>query len=249
MKQPKQPDALSATLPSSTTTVVTNPELVTPTQDATSSLPAQVQPLVDKAKHFFNQLPQSVKETSGKATTSFNQLSTTQKVVGGGLLLFVGARLLTSGRKSRNKQADTLHELLHFVNDRIEGYKKAASESQDRSLQSYYQQLASQSRKFANDLNGYLTRLGDKRETGTTLKGKLYRRLMEATAAITGHDEKAILATNIHGEQWAIAAYEDALKDKTLKGAMRRAVSRQHAYSKQTYQQLKELEAEQQVAS
>jgi uncharacterized protein (TIGR02284 family) len=168
--------------------------------------------------------------------------------VGGGLLLFLGARLLTGdGKKGKgkNKQADTLHELLLFVNDRVEGYRKAATESQDPGLKSYYQQLASQSQKFANDLNGYLTRLGDQRETGTTLKGKLYRRLMEATAAVTGHDEKAILATNIHGEQWAIAAYEDALSDGTLKGPVHRAVARQHAYSKQTYQELKELESQQ----
>ena len=163
MKQPQQPDSLDATTLDSSALADTNPELATPDQGSGSSLTGQVQPILDKAKQVINQLPQSVKDVSGKATTSFNQLSTTQKVVGGGLLLFLGARLLTGGRKSRDKQADTLHELLHFVNDRIEGYKKAVAESQDQDLRSYYQQLANQSQRFANELNRYLSRLGDKR--------------------------------------------------------------------------------------
>ena len=153
--------------------------------------------------------------------------------------------LTRSGKKSKNTQADTLHELLLFVNDRVEGYKKATTESKDGQLRGYYQQLVSQSQQFADELNGHLSRLGDERETGTTLKGKLYRRLMEATAAVTGHDEKAILATNIHGEQWALAAYEDALSDDDLRGPLRQVIARQRAQSKQTYQELKRLEAQQ----
>lgn len=91
-----------------------------------------------------------------------------------------------------------------------------------------------------------MSRLGDERETGTTLKGKLYRRLMEDTAAVTGHDEKAILATNIHGEQWAIAAYEEALGDDTLRGGLpRQDIARQHTQSQHTYEELKRLEGQQ----
>ena len=250
MKQPPQSASFGTTPQDPAPAFAdTNSELFTPTPATESSLLDQVKPLLDKAKQVLNELPQSVKQARSKATTGFNQLSTTQKVVGGGLLLFLGARLLTGDRKSRNQQADTLHELLHFVNDRLEGYKKAFAESQDQEFRSYYQQLANQSRRFANELNSHLNRLGDKRETGTTLKGKLYRRLMEATAAVTGHDEKAILATNLHGEQWAIAAYEEALKSGTLKGPLRRAVSRQLTYSKQTYQELQELASQEQAAN
>lgn len=244
MNQPAQPTPAGGTAP--------KPASSTPKPAPTASTPdnSPESPLLDQAKELLNknslndlldQLPPSVKDAGTKVAAGFNKLSTTEKVVGGALLL-LGVRYLTrSGKSQKEKQADTLHELLLFVNDRVEGYKKAAAESKDAQLRGYYQQLTSQSRQFANELNGHLDRLGDERETGTTLKGKLYRRLMEATATVTGHDEKAILATNVHGEQWALAAYEDALDQDTLQGALRQAVTRQRSQSEKTLQELKRL--------
>ena len=216
-------------------------------------------PLPDKAKQALGQsgltglldkLPQSVKDRAGKATASFNRLSTTQKVIGGTLLVLL-VRRLTRGGKHHQKgpkhkhqaEASTLHELLHFVNDRVEGYKKAVEESQDPQRRGYYQQLVSQSQRFASELNDQLRRLGGGQETSTTLKGKLYRRFMAAAALFTGHDEKAVLASNIHGEQWALKAYEEALDDHTLVGPARQLVERQHAQSQKTYQELQRLAA------
>ncbi|HEX8350512.1 MAG TPA: hypothetical protein VF598_11160, partial [Hymenobacter sp.] len=64
-------------------------------------------------------------------------------------------------------------------------------------------------------------------------------------ATITGADEKAILGSNIYGEEWAIKAYQDALEDNTLTGAMRMEVERQYAQSKKTHKDLKKLQAKQ----
>ncbi|SMB98277.1 hypothetical protein SAMN00120144_1034 [Hymenobacter roseosalivarius DSM 11622] len=205
--------------------------------------------LLDQAKNWLNegsvpdllgQLPESVKKIGTKATTGYNKLSTTQKVVGGAAIALGVGYLLTKG-KSTDKKADTLQELLLFVNDRIEGYKKAVDESQDTELTSYYKQLVSQSQRFAGELNDHLRQQGGEREEGTTIKGKIYRRFMEATAAVTGHSEKTILATNIHGEMWALKAYKEALSDRTLTGALRQEVERQHTQSQQTYDKLKRL--------
>lgn len=211
--------------------------------------------LLDQAKHLFtqgnmgslaSQLPGSVRDLSDKAVTSFNKLSTTQKVVGGALLFFGVRALVGGGKKGKHrKQAATLNELLYFVNDRIEGYKKATAESQDAQLRGYYQQLTAQSQRFSKTLNDYLRQQGGERQTSTTLKGKLYRRFMEAAAVFTGHDETAILASNVHGEQWAIKAYKEALSDRTLTGALRQEVERQYAQSQRTYQELKRLTAQQ----
>lgn len=216
-------------------------------------------PRLDKAKQapgqsgltgLLDKLPQSVKDSAGKATASFNKLSTTQKVIGGTLLVLLVRRLTRGGKHQqkgpkhkRKAEASTLHELLHFVNDRVEGYKKAVEESQDSQRRGYYQQLVGQSQRFAAELNDQLRRLGGGQETSTTLKGKLYRRFMTAAAVFTGHDEETVLASNIHGEQWAIAAYEEALDDHTLVGPARQLVERQYAQSQKTYQQLKGMAA------
>ncbi len=190
--------------------------------------------------------PASLKEASDKAVSGFNKLSTTQKVVGGTLLAAALTYLVSPKKKGKAKRkAAALDELLLFVNDRIEGYKRAVAETKDGDLRGYYELLVDQSKDFAGTLNSYLTKLGDKRETGTTLKGKLYRKLMDAQAAVTGHDEKAILAANVFGERWAIRAYKKALRRKALKGEMRDAVKKQFSQSRKTYKHLKQLVAHQ----
>ncbi|GAA4393164.1 PA2169 family four-helix-bundle protein [Hymenobacter koreensis] len=200
-----------------------------------------------RVSDLLNQLPQSFKDTGNQALTSFNKLSTTQKVVGGALIALGVGYLATSGKSRKNgSQAATLHELLLFVNDRIEGYQRAVDESQDPQLRGYYKQLVSQSQRFANELNQYLRQQGGHRETGTTLKGKLYRGWMETKAALTGYSEQAILGSNVYGEEWALKAYEDALNDHTLTGHLRQVVEQQYAQSQKTYYELKKLEAKHQ---
>ena len=187
--------------------------------------------------------------TLRRAGSKISRLSTTEKAVGGALLAAGAAFLLTRGKSkpatagaaSRAAAADTLNELLYFVNDRIAGYERAVAESQDADLRGYYKQLVSQSQQFATVLNSALTRQGGERQTATTVKGKLYRGLMSALATVTGHDEQALLAANIHGEAWAIKAYEAALDDQTLAGDVRQAVERQLAASQQTQQKLEQL--------
>lgn len=212
----------------------------------------------DKAKNLLDQVtdvnvselldkvPATLKDASDKTVGAFNKLTTTQKVVGGTLLAAGLALLIAPKKKGKAKRAKVaLDRLLLFVNDRIEGYKRAVAETKDGQLKSYYQQLVGQSQQFASTLNSYLTKKGGERETGTTLKGKLYRKLMDAQALVTDRDEKAILTANIYGERWAIKAYKKTLRRKALKGDMRDAVKKQFDQSKQTYERLKQLASQQ----
>jgi uncharacterized protein (TIGR02284 family) len=201
------------------------------------------------------QVPEPLRRLASQGADRWRQLTTTQKIVGGALLAAGGWYLLSrpsqgrasgaSSKQGRGNQAATLHELLLFVNDRVEGYQRAASESKDSELQSYYRQLVSQSQQFASRLNNYLRQQDGGRETSTTLKGKFYRLWMETKAAVTGYDEQAILGSNVYGEEWAIKAYEEALQDNTLSGSLRSEVQRQYDQSKQTYQKLQQLQKQQ----
>ncbi|HEX8350201.1 MAG TPA: PA2169 family four-helix-bundle protein [Hymenobacter sp.] len=137
--------------------------------------------------------------------------------------------------------ADTLNELTLFINDRIEGYKHAAADSKAPEHKTLYQQLVSQSQQFSNELNGFASSAGGDAETSTTAKGKFFRGWMDAKAALTGHDEQAILNSNVYGEEWALKAYKDALDDHDLPAPVRQAVERQYQISQETYQQLKSL--------
>ncbi|HEX8325919.1 MAG TPA: PA2169 family four-helix-bundle protein [Hymenobacter sp.] len=197
------------------------------------------------------QVPEPLKRLPSQIGTQWGRLTTTQKVVGGALLAAGGFYLLrrtgAAARREKSNPVSTLHELLLFVNDRVEGYKRAAHESQDADLRNYYEQLAGQSRNFATRLNGYLRVQESEPETGTTLKGKLYRAWMETKAAVTGYNEKAVLGSNVYGEEWAIKAYKEALMDRSVTGSLRREVERQYEQSKQTYQRLQQLQSQHQA--
>lgn len=214
--------------------------------------------LLDQAQQLLNQgnvsdllssVSPALKNVGSKVSGTYNSMSTTQKILGGALIAVGGYLLLrNSGGQQQSRstdETDTLQELLLFVNDRIEGYRKAVEESQDAELRGYYKQLVSQSQQFSNELNAALRELGGGRQTETTLKGKFYRRFMDAKAAVTGRDEKAILGSNIYGEEWALKAYEDALEQGTLSGQIRLAVERQYALSQKTYDRLKSLQQSQ----
>jgi uncharacterized protein (TIGR02284 family) len=199
-----------------------------------------------KSKELLDKAPDSLKQASDKTVGAFKSLTTTQKIVGGALLATGLVLLVAPKKKGKAKRAKkALDTLVLYVNDRIEGYKRAVAETKDSQLKSYYQQLVGQSQQFASTLNGYLAKKGGERETGTTLKGKLYRKLMDAQAVVTARDEKAILAANVHGEMWAIRAYKKALRRKALKGDIRAAIEKQFDQSKQTYERLKQLASQQ----
>ncbi|TDN36883.1 PA2169 family four-helix-bundle protein [Hymenobacter sp. UV11] len=214
--------------------------------DANGKVKDLYQEAADKSKSLLDKVPTPVKDAGAKTAEAYSKLTTTQKAVGGALLAAGLAYIIAPKKKGKAKRARVaLDRLLLFVNDRIEGYKRAVAETKDAELKSYYQKLVGQSQKFANNLNDYLTKKGGERETGTTLKGKLYRKLMDAQAAVSGRDEKAILAANVYGERWALKAYKKALRRKAIKGNAREAIKKQYAESKQTYKKLKELTAAQ----
>jgi len=145
------------------------------------------------------------------------------------------------------KLADTLNELALFINDRIEGYKTAASETKDAQNQAYYENLVQQSEQFVKELNGFAKAAGGDAESSTTLKGKFYRGFMDAKALVTNRSEASILDSNIYGEEWAIKAYVEALADDNLAGPARQAVERQHQASQQTLRKLQQLKGIAQV--
>jgi uncharacterized protein (TIGR02284 family) len=213
--------------------------------DATDKVKDLYDEAASKSKDLLDKVPASVKDAGEKTANAYKKLSTTQKVVGGALLAAGLVWLIAPKKKAKAKRAaKALNQLLLFVNDRAEGYQRAAAETKSPELKSYYQHLVSQSKEFASTLNGHLAKKVGYREMGTTLKGKLYRKLMDAQATVTGHNEKAILATNIYGEHWAGKAYKKALRRKAIKGDLRAAIEKQYAESQQTSKRLKQLAAQ-----
>jgi uncharacterized protein (TIGR02284 family) len=107
-----------------------------------------------------------------------------------------------------------LNDLIRINNDRIEGYERAANETKDSDLdmKAVFNEMASQSRRYVNELTQEVGRLGGDAALDTTISGKVYRVWMDLKAAISGKDRESILGSCEYGEDVAQRAYEAALE-------------------------------------
>ncbi len=111
------------------------------------------------------------------------------------------------------KVAEVLNDLIEINNDRVKGYERAVQETdtKDSDLRALFEQMAGESRRYANELSQHVAVSGTEPADGTTMKGKIYRAWMDIKAGFSGNDRKAILASCEYGEDAAQKAYEQAL--------------------------------------
>jgi uncharacterized protein (TIGR02284 family) len=115
---------------------------------------------------------------------------------------------------NNEKLAETLNDLLRINNDRIEGYVRAAKETDDSDvdLQATFHKMADESRKYKRELEEKILSLGEETATDTTVSGKIYRVWMDVKNVFTGSDRESILASCEFGEDAAQKAYNEALE-------------------------------------
>src|SRR6187455_905943 len=135
--------------------------------------------------------------------------------------------------------SETLRDLVRINNDRVTGYSKAATQTDDQQLQSLFSQLAQQSRQFASELRSLVSD-NDKNVTDeTTASGKIYRAWMDVKATFGGDDRHGILASCEFGEDAAQKAYKDALKEDDLTVDVRATIESQKAILRQAHDKVK----------
>jgi uncharacterized protein (TIGR02284 family) len=145
---------------------------------------------------------------------------------------------------TNEKTAEVLNDLIRINNDRIEGYEKAANEtnSKDSDLQMLFRQMSAESRSYVTDLTKWVAGSGKNPADDTTARGKIYRAWMDVKAAFTGKDRKAILASCEYGEDAAQKAYESALSsDAELSADIRQLIMDQKSSLKRSHDQIKRL--------
>ena len=115
--------------------------------------------------------------------------------------------------ESNKNVVDALNNLVQINNDRIEGYERAAKETEDSDLKDLFNQMASKSHMMKSQLSSEVIKRSGKPTETTTTSGKAFRVWMDFKAALTGKNRKAILSSCEFGEDAAQDTYEDTLKD------------------------------------
>jgi uncharacterized protein (TIGR02284 family) len=138
-----------------------------------------------------------------------------------------------------NKTVSLINDLIIINHDRIEGYERAAKETDDPQLKSLFTHMADESRQFKNELVREVVNQGGSPAEGTTTSGKVYRAWMDIKAALTGRDRKAIIASCEFGEDAALEEYESVLKSNDLAVDCRSMITRQKSSLQQSHDKIK----------
>ena len=143
---------------------------------------------------------------------------------------------------SNDNLTEVLNDLIRINNDRIKGYQTAAEDikSYDVDLQSVFNKMADDSRKYVADLTQEVNRLGGEAATGTTGGGKIHRTWMDVKATFYGKDRQSMLESCEFGEDASQKAYGEALaSDAEMSADTRKLITDQQSSLKKSHDIIK----------
>jgi uncharacterized protein (TIGR02284 family) len=138
-------------------------------------------------------------------------------------------------------QITTLNELIETTVDSVNGYEDSAGNIDNERLREIFRQRADERQQVVQDLRNEVRRLGGNPEESGTFLGKAHQRFEDLKAAITGHDEKAIVNEVERGEDYIKAKYEAALNSDNLTGESRQVVERCYQSVRSGHDQISQL--------
>ncbi len=137
---------------------------------------------------------------------------------------------------------EVLNDLVEINNDRVNGYIKAAEDTDDADvdLKAIFVKMGEQSVGLKTTLMAEVVRLGGETEKDTSTLGKLHRMWIDLKATFTGNDREAILNSCEFGEDAIQKAYTEALSSSVeIDAETRQLIMAQQAELKTSHDVIK----------
>ena len=127
------------------------------------------------------------------------------------------------------KSVDVLNDLIELNNDRVAGFEKVIADIKPENidLKTLFQEYATQSREFSQELTALVARYSDDIETGTSASGTLHRAWIDVKSLFGGSDRASILAEAERGEDAIKKAYKEVLSEDELAPEVLQVVAEQ----------------------
>src|ERR1051325_964514 len=140
-----------------------------------------------------------------------------------------------------DKVISCLNNLIETCRDGQNGFKEAAENVKSPELKTFFNQVALERAQFVGELQQEVQRLGgDPENTGSTAAA-IHRVWMDIKGSLTGRDDQSILNECERGEDSAVEAFRDALKDENLPSNIRSVVERQFRSIQQVHDRVKQM--------
>jgi len=139
-----------------------------------------------------------------------------------------------------DKIISTFNNLIETCRDGQNGFKEASENIKEAQLKTFFNEMSLERAQLAGELQQEVVRLGGDPEKSGSTAAALHRVWMDIKGTFTGKDDKSILSECERGEDSAVEAYEDALKEN-LPANLASIVERQHMRVKQVHDRIKQL--------
>ena len=133
-----------------------------------------------------------------------------------------------------------LNDLIETSKDGEQGFRKAAEDTKDVQLKALFTTRAQDCASAIAELQSEVSRHGGTPETSGSMTGALHRGWLDLKAAVTSHDDHAILAEVERGEDAAKKNYRHAL-DEALPADVRMLVEKQYQGVLQNHDRIRDL--------
>jgi uncharacterized protein (TIGR02284 family) len=139
-----------------------------------------------------------------------------------------------------NEYVSVVSHLIERCKDGQKGYKHAADDLEDQDLKNLFRQYAVQRDTMITELQDALHSMGQTQDESGSLEGKVHRTWMDLSSAILSKDRKQVLNECERGEDYAVAAYDKALKAE-LPAQLKTIVQKQYQQVKEAHDTIRDL--------
>jgi uncharacterized protein (TIGR02284 family) len=141
---------------------------------------------------------------------------------------------------NNDKVISILNDLVETSRDGQDGFKEAAENATSPELKRFFADASLERARFVGELQRQVRSLGGDPEKSGSTAGALHRTWINVKGTLTGRDDESILAEAERGEDSAVKAYEDALK-QALPANCKTMVETQYREVKQAHDRVKRM--------
>jgi uncharacterized protein (TIGR02284 family) len=134
-----------------------------------------------------------------------------------------------------------LNHLIETCRDSERGYRAAAGLVEGPTLKAKLLEMADERARFAQELIPHAQRLGGDDAADGTRAAAIHRRWMDFKAKLSPHNDQAIFAEVLRGDEVTLRTYETALEE-VLPASVRDLVEAQAKKVRDVHERLEELE-------
>ncbi|HEX6860921.1 MAG TPA: PA2169 family four-helix-bundle protein [Caulobacteraceae bacterium] len=142
---------------------------------------------------------------------------------------------------AEHHDVDVLNSLIETTIDSVDGYEKAAQETQNTEFRRIFEERAFERRRVCDDLRSEVERMGGKSEDDGSLLAKAHRSFLKVRDAVMGGDDKQVIDEVERGEDFIKNKFETAMRDSDLSAPARETVTRAYDSVKSGHDQISAL--------